>query len=163
MNRGGVEAPHAFTFKMRRDLCHADVHNVARPGVLLPGHPNDVMCCVKTYMRSQQLQDVPTLVIPFLHDLRVQSPWPLQVKRRHELTEKQIEQYLALAQLCDQEFDMPQAAARLRKLVIERVYEIPEASWLQGAEVERSGQLELGSSIFPHLPATSWRLISKIG
>jgi hypothetical protein len=161
--RGGVETPHAFTFKMRRDLCWADVNNVARPGVLLPGHPNDVMCCVKTYMRDQQLQDIPTLVIPFGHELRVRSPSPLQIKRCHELTEKQIDQYLALACLCEEEFDLPQAAARLRKLVVERVYEIPDASWLEGAEVDRPRSLELGHSIFPHLPAASWRLTSKIG
>jgi len=160
--RSGVEPPHAFTFKMRRDLCWADTHNVARPGVLLPGHPNDVMCCVKAYMRDQQLQDVPTLVIPYGHEQRVLSPWPLQVKRRTELVELQIDHYLALARLCVEEFDMPLAAARLRKLVVERVYEIPEASWLGSVEVERSGQLELGNSIFPHLPATSWRLISTI-
>jgi hypothetical protein len=93
----------------------------------------------------------------------VSCPHGTQIKRRHELTEQQIDHYLTLARLCEAEFHLPQAAARLRKLVVERVYEIPEVSWLEGAEVERSGVLALGSSIFPHLPATSWRLISKIG
>lgn len=160
-NRSGEEAPHAFSFKLRRDLCRADIEDVCRPGRLEPGHPNDVVCCVKTYMRSPRLQDPPTLILPYRQDLRVTGT-PMEVKRVYQLTEKQIDDYLALAKLCEQEFNLPLAAARLIKLVTSRVYDVPGLTWLEKAEQERQGTFELGDPIFPHLPATSWKLICKI-
>ena len=48
--RAGIESPHSFTFKMRKDL-------VLSEGSMLPprhadGDVGDVFCCVKTYMHS---------------------------------------------------------------------------------------------------------------
>lgn len=159
--RAGVEAPHAFSFKFRRDLTHADVRDVEIPGVLQPGHPNDVMCCVKTYMRSAKLSHLPTLVIPNGRDLRVTTPEPLDVKKSYELSDDKVECYLTLAKMCEEDLEMPQAAQRLRDMVLIRKYVVPQAPWLRNPEVARLGQLELGEPIFPHLPAVSWRLVSR--
>ena len=50
-NRNGLEAPHAFTYKLRQDLTAKDFHH----GVVAPGHPNDVFCCLKTYMHLSRI------------------------------------------------------------------------------------------------------------
>lgn len=159
-SRWGIEAPHAFSFKLRRDLATADVREVQTPGTLLPGNPNDVMCCVKTYMRDTKLAHVPTLVIPWGRQERVATNQPLDVKTVYELTESQVKNYLSLAIICDEQ-NLGNAALRLRALVKERRYEIPPAPWLQSDEPERLGSLELGEPLFPHLPAVSWKLVAR--
>ena len=45
-NRHGIEAPHAFSYKLRADLGCKDL----AAGVVESGCQEDVMCCVKTYM-----------------------------------------------------------------------------------------------------------------
>ena len=56
-NRDGLEAPHSFAFKKRSDL---SVHELAQvQGCKVRGfeeHPEDVLCCIKAYVRDKQLQ-----------------------------------------------------------------------------------------------------------
>ena len=91
------------------------------------------------------------------------STSPLEIKRVYSLSEKQVDDYIALALLCQDEFNLPRAAARcLRQLVTEWVYVMPGLAWLDKAEAERSESVAAGDPLFPHLPATLWKLICKI-
>ncbi len=162
-NRFGIEAPHAFSFKFRQDLCHADVHDVDRPGILLPGHPLDVMVCVKAYMASRNLQDPPTLVIPHRSLTNVNSSEPLDSKHLHPLTEGSIKAYFALASICDEisSHDMSKAASALRTLATDRTCVLPWSRFLSQNHPPRLREKELGHPMFPHLPDVSWRLVSR--
>ena len=162
-NRSGIEAPHAFSFKLRRDCTRADFNDTVRKGRVMPGNPCDVMICVKTYMRDTQLQDVPDVAMTPANAAAVVQPSPSEVKPVHPLTEKQIDDYLNIAHMCRKDFNLPAAAERLNILVNVRRYQMPASPWLERSEVARPGSLELGESLFPHLPRASWKLVCKVG
>ncbi len=50
MNRHGIEAPHAFTYKMRRDLTWSEKVMMPPMYAYNEGEESDIFCCVKTYI-----------------------------------------------------------------------------------------------------------------
>ncbi len=105
--RGGIEAPHSFSFKRRRDLSRSEWSVKMEDELSLeeqiraPGAPvasdSDVFCSVKTYMRDLTLQQAPVLVIQ-VAEVGVRAPRPmtvLQVAQRNLQTETN-------KQTCDQ-------------------------------------------------------------
>ena len=53
MTRNDIEAPHSFGFKQRRDISVQELGADVRMAAESEEHraPDDVMCCVKTYMQ----------------------------------------------------------------------------------------------------------------
>lgn len=172
-NRDGVEAPHSFSFKFRRDLLASERAWLAEPsqprrrGPGVPGSPElqeDVFCCVKTYMRDTELQQAPTLVIPADRRVRVPTAGPVNIVPLHEMKGKMIEQYLLLAQECEMELDLPRAAQALKDLVRKREYIRPPDQWLTRiCQPLPTMEDETGNPFFRHLPATSFQLVSRFG
>ena len=77
------------------------------------------------------------------------------------LSTRHIEDYLTLAQELEDKWDSPQAASALRRLVMVRHYEMPDAAWLQAPGIAEQPAPLTGNPFFPHLPATSWRLLVR--
>jgi hypothetical protein len=160
-NRFGIESPHAFSFKLRRDCTRSDFTNTTRAGVTPGGHPEDVMVCVKAYMRDTRLQDVPDVILPHGRTPAVTTSSPKEIETVHALTTKQIDDYILLMKLCKEDWELERAAEALKKLVAQRSYFRPEAAWLELDGLAHPQPLELGESVFPHLPAASWKLVCR--
>ena len=63
VTRKGIEASHAFTFKVRADLSTAEVHNIPRKRKRFDEHQEDVFAIAKGRMRMTKTQP-PVLAIP---------------------------------------------------------------------------------------------------
>jgi len=159
--RQGVESPHAFTYKLRRDLLAHERKWLAGHAAARDGDLDDVFCCVKTYMRDQDLQQAPVLALPSRAMARVRGGRPNAVIPWHELSPKTIEQYMTLAEICDVELGLRRAAAALKALVTDRVYHLPSDAWLACTGSPREHLGPTGHQYFPHLPAQSWQLMVR--
>jgi len=159
-NRGGVEAPHAFAFKASRDLTGNDV--AVCPGVqgVHEVGKDDIVCCVKTYMRDVTLQQAPVVVLPL--DRQIDLGVPTRFVPVHPLTTKEIKTYVDLENRCRNELDLPKAADALHDLVHKRDYEAPALGWLT-APMTRRPRLDEdgGNPYFPHLPKSSFQLVAS--
>ena len=158
--RQGIESPHAFTFKLRRDLL-ATAREWLQASPDVKCHDDDVYCCVKTYMRDTDLQQAPVLVLPYSRAQRLRLAAPTKVIPLHELSPKTIEQLLTLALTCEEFLGLPRAAGALRDLVHTREYHLPSDVWLCSPGVSHP-LLEVGGNpYFQHLPPQSWQLLVK--
>ena len=63
VTRKGIEASHAFTYKVRADLSTAEVHNIPRKRKRFDEHQEDVFAIVKGRMLTTKTQP-PVLAIP---------------------------------------------------------------------------------------------------
>jgi hypothetical protein len=178
--RAGVEAPHSFAFKRRQDLSWSDrrARNDARGAdgadgadeakaypLALPAHepsPDDIFCCVKTYMRDVELQQEPVLTILADRGLYMKhaQPEPLCVLARVPLHEEVVKTLATLAHICGTKFGMPRAAAALQRLALDRSLVLPADRWLPKME-QQARVASTDNPYFPHLPATSWRLLAR--
>ena len=170
--RDGIEAPHSFAYKLRRDLSAAEKQLVAcapqRP--LCHTSPYDVFACIKTYMRDSHLQQPPVCVLPYDRGQRVEPSSP-QTGYSVAMTENRKEQLLAMAAVVDRPlYGYHRAAAEMRSLCqqVDRSLvpgpplELPVTPWLdvQGREpdpVEDSGNVH-----FCHLPNVSWHMAARM-
>ena len=170
-SRGGIEAPHPFFFKQRKDLTYHEAKRVQMPtanknpqsvpAALCPGSNTDVFCCVKAYMRDTQLQQYPVYCLPSVRLGRVRSPAPQTVAERKPLTKENIKDWAALATWCETPgAQMPKAAKALRDFIGDVVWTCPPLTWLTEVHREDSRAMETGNVFFPHLPRSSWRLLS---
>ena len=169
-NRGGIESPHSFFFKRRMDLTYHEARRVQLPGggknpesvpaTDCPGSQTDVFCCVKAYMRDTQLQQFPVFCLPNVRLGQVRSPVPETVAERKPLTQDNIKDWAALATWCETPgASMPDAAKALREFIGAAGWTCPPLKWL--TEVRRDTRaFETGNVFFPHLPRSSWRLLS---
>ena len=177
--RYGIESPHSFVCKLRRDLTQSEAsrrddlpaHGVpgvpGRPKTLASPHgppsPNDVMMCVKTFMRSKDVQQAPVMVIAHRQKDALRPDGPNTFYPLKEPSETALSHMLELAALCEDDFNMPRAAEALRSLATgPRVYQLPRDNWLPRPNDRRQplpGQG--GNPYFPHLPETSWHLLVK--
>ena len=162
--RGGIEAPHSFACKLRRDLTLAEVRKVdpvpAVPAVPVDPQPNDVMICVKAFMRSTCIQQAPVLAVTAAQKATLRPGGPRCFLQLKEPSDVALANLLKLQRLCEHDFKMPRAAAALLDLASgPRLYELPPDHWLT-APAEARGLPELGSNpFFSHLPETSWHLL----
>lgn len=159
-SREGIEAPHSFAMKRRQDLSQQEAAMMRGPGVPESERPADVMCVVKTYMRDRQPQQAPVCALPAGRAAGI-PPSPDQHLATSPLSAKQIEDYLTLARELEENWDVPEAAAALRALVLERHYEWPASEWLQAPGLPEEPAVDTGNPFFPHLPASSWRLLVR--
>jgi hypothetical protein len=161
--RGGIEAPHSFACKLRRDLTLAEVRKVdpepAVPAVPVEPQPNDVMICVKAFMRSTCIQQAPVLAVAAAQKATLRPGGPRCFVPLKDPSDVALANLLKLQRLCEHDFKMPRAAAALLDLASgPRLYELPPDRWLTPADARTPP--ELGSNpFFSHLPETSWHLL----
>ena len=166
--RGGVESPHSFSFKRRRDLTARD-HSVqqdvqtSRPRYASAPNSDDVMCCVKTYMRDVKLMQAPVPVLPQGRVDRLVGSGPVGVTEAHPLSDMQIDHFLQLERACRGQLQSLQAADALHSLVHDRHYPLPDSVWLDRHSVPPPPAPEFDHPFFPHLPVSSWRLQVHVG
>jgi len=157
-NRDGVESPHSFTFRQRRDCMGAEfrVRGVDSPTVVGDGNPGDVLCCVKTYMRDTVLQQPPLIVLPESQVGRVLQREPAGIVPPRPFSPKEIESYVNLADVCEHDLELVRAGTALRNLVYNRVCAVPRHGWLgQPGHAPLALPTDTGNPYFPHLPETS--------
>ena len=161
--REKVEAPHAFTYKLGRDLGPSErawLGESRCPESRCQGvADNDVYCCVKTYMRDTSLQQAPAVVLPAGRDERLVEE-PRAVCNRHPMGKKKMDNYVKLAQKL-KEHGLGRAAEAMHALVFDLTYSVPPLPWLRsGWQVDRAERGDQGNFFFHHLPASSWRLFA---
>ena len=163
MNRAGIEAPHSFVYKMRRDLFSAEQAMLL--GKTRSGDEHDVFCCVKTYMRDAHLQQPPVLVLP---SNRVQNSGmparPQKMLPRHPLSDKAKKDLRDLAAaLRANIYNLQRGADALDALAAgppEPVF--PSSPWLESVVFDpRVILAPSGNELFPHLPDSSWHLMVR--
>jgi hypothetical protein len=154
-NRQGIDAPRAFSFRRRRDL-------PAVPGPGAGDHRDDVMCCVKQFMRSQEDMHPPVLVLPHDRVQRMRAVVPMAADPRKPFTAKEVDDLVKLQHHCGESLKLPAAAGALKDLLFKRVYALPPLRWLSAEPRQRpSPLLDTGNPYFEHLPRTSWRMLVK--
>jgi hypothetical protein len=159
-SREGIEAPHSFSMKLRESLAPMETA-LARPAPGIPVSMQDVMCVVKTYMRDTRPQQAPVCAIPAGRASGV-GPSPNQYHPPTPLTGKQLQDFTTLAQELNDHWDAPAAAAALQALVRgEHPDDVPGAAWLESPGLPEQVPVDTGHPFFPHLPATSWRLLVR--
>jgi len=150
MNRHGDFAPHSFSFRRRGALTTAQADTVED----LPGHqgPNaleDVVCCVKEYMRSIGLMHPPVLVIPACRRGLVTSRAPTFVLPKHPLTPEDITNYGKLAAWCA-ENGRYRAAAELQQYLQNTTSYCPPLVWLETATPAQRSPEVMEGNVFSH-------------
>lgn len=165
MTRHGVESPHAFTYKLRRDLTGAERRLLQASE--RHGDDQDVLGCVKTYMHSSSLQQAPLLVLPAArrraaqsemlpHPTRMMVLEPLKDARRKELRE-------LAAVLRTDTYRMSAGADALDALAAGPPAEqFPPTLWLCNEGMgSTEAMCHTGNELFPHLPDLSWNLLVR--
>ena len=118
-HRSGVEAPHSFSLKHMSSLSGAEqVAGQENPPGWLP-NPDDVMICVKAFMRDHNLQQPAMPRLPPNAFSRLQSLLPAQVISRQPLKPNLAKTYLDLARFAEAQ-NLQEAADALRSLVHDR-------------------------------------------
>ena len=123
------------------------------------GVSEDVYCCVKTYMRDTTLQQAPVLILPADRHERLVGE-PREVCDRHAMGKSKIDNCTKLEVKC-RDYGLKEAVDALHALMYDRRYSMPTFPWLsRGWEVDRADRGDSGNCYFPHLPASSWRLVA---
>jgi hypothetical protein len=112
-------------------------------------------------MRDLHPQQAPVCAIPAGRAAGVGHS-PTQYRPLTPLSAKQLQDYATLAQELQDNWDAPAAAAALQALVQgEYPDDIPTAAWLESPGLPEQAAVNAGHPFFPHLPATSWRLLVR--
>lgn len=163
MNRAGIEAPHAFVYKMRRDLF--SVEQAMLTGRQRIGDDHDVFCCVKTYMHDDHLQQAPVLVLPAD---RVRSSGvsgsPRTAIPRAPLSDARKADLRDLATALRQTvYNLQRGADALDELAAgPPAIVFPSSQWLESAVFDPRAVLAPSrNELFPHLPDSSWHLMVR--
>ena len=110
------EVPHCFSMVSGDMMCSA--HRKLLQQAL---EPSAVYCCVKMYCRDLNLSQPPLKVIS---SPAVLQSTPRSVLAFQELSDKQISTYARLAELCEQKYSLPDAVTALKRLIVDRRYEV---------------------------------------
>ena len=164
--RHGIEAPHAFTYKVRRDLTKAERNMIPNSARGFHGDEADVFACVKTYMHSTALQQPPLMVLPLdrlraAHDV---GPVPEFLVPGAESPERAKELRELAVLLRGAVYNMPLAADALALLADgpPGPPQLPPTPWLAEECDNRFSRLIASQNeLFPHLPDTSWHLLVR--
>ena len=155
MNRGGQEAPHAFSYKLGKDLSRSDQQWLQAGVGVLRGA---VYCCVKTYMKDLSLQQAPVEVIPA--GRRVEGLAPTQIVPGAAISTEEAMHFAKLIAKC-RTYGMNEATEALHKFIHDNSGALPRLQWLEAGGKAHCPQLDPadGNPFFQHLPATSFKLV----
>ncbi|CAJ1418241.1 unnamed protein product [Effrenium voratum] len=157
MNRQGVDAPHSWCFKARRDLWQTELRNGTEDRWC--ANSSDIMLCLKAYMSDTRLQQPPLQCLQERqHSPLIREVLPSQLVAHKPLPKTLIDNYLALAQWAE-EAGYAEAAQALTELVETRRYERAPLGWLREPR-EYAQDTSLDRNPFhSHLPRNTWRLV----
>ena len=77
-----------------------------------------------------------------------------------ELSNRQISAYARLAGLCEQKYNLPDAATALKRLIVDRRYEVVPLTFLE-QPFRRFAVEEEGHAQLPCLPTSCWQLMAE--
>ena len=165
--RAGIEAPHSFVYKMRRDLLARERAMIPKTARGCTGDDCDVFCCVKAYMHSSDLQQPPLMVLPASRCREeTMHPAPRTTVPREPFTDDRCKELRALASLLRApHFDLQRGADALEKLAEGEPpvpAELAPTSWLASDEADYfAPMVPSGNELYPHLPESSWHLLVR--
>ena len=159
-SRDGVETPHCFQFVRGRQLTDEQkrmLDDICRP--------QDVYCCVKTYIRDVKLMQPPLLVCGSERRNRLANSGPQAILARQPFGEAKIKTLTKLAGEILRSLENKKASDAILDYVHgQRVRTVPQLSWLQLMEHSCLG-LDLPEPVqdayFPHLPEVSFKMKVK--
>lgn len=169
MTRNGLEAPHSFSWKLRRDLTAAELAwlgDAARAAGT--GGPADVFCLVKNFIKDTHLQQAPVLAVT-AGRAALPGPAPAELAPLPDVPEERRVELRKLADVIQQEFGMVEGANYLRRLASRRgwaAHQRVPLPWLQVASRPELPLAPTANPHFGHLPAASWDLrvrFSRLG
>jgi len=159
MTRQGKEAPHSFTWKLRRDLTVSERSLLAHKVLNGPyAHPGDVFCLVKNFIKDTALQQPPVLVMP-RDRLNRLAPFPDRLDKLPEVSAERRAELRKLAGAVRAE--MPRSAAYLESLANRQsmfAADLKPLTWLPQASEPELPLEPTRNPAFPNLPETSWEL-----
>jgi hypothetical protein len=163
--RDGIEAPHSFVFKRRSDLSYSERSQehctlaAIRAGLgSAESSPDDVLCCVKTYMRDKRLQQPPLNVLPVSRRDRVTGDWPVEVQPVM-IDVGRANQLYAMANVLEKDlYGYTRAARALRDLATSVAGPAQPPGWLAEPPPQQAPITYSANEYFGHLPDVSWQL-----
>ena len=161
VTREKILAPHAFSYKLRRDLTAREKKGMKPTDV--DGNDNDVFVVYKTWMHSTDIKG-PLLVLPANRLAWMHSLSPQELVPNERLTNKRRNELLDLAHIIRRpQYDLQRAADALVVHASGQRQALPTCTaWLERLEADRGIPLaETGSELFGHLPDTSWDLLAN--
>jgi len=164
--RQGIEAPHSFVYKMRRDLLAGERDMIPQRARGYTGEDCDVFCCVKTYMHSSCLQQPPLMVLPASRTraANITAAAPEATLARATFSAERCNELRGLAALLrGPQFNLHRGAAALEKLANgPPPVEHPPSPWLASGDADYYMPLvPSGNELYPHLPESSWHLLVR--
>ena len=163
VSREGIDASHAFTYKLRQDLTARERGLMDRRQRGFLGNDADVFAIVKPYMHTAAIKR-PVLVLPNDRAARITDRCPGVLVEEEAVSAEKREEYLSWAAVLEQEqYNLTEGAKALRVAVLEPAPPIVcPAPWLAQDEAVRQAVLpDTGNHMFPHLPDTSWDLLAR--
>ena len=156
MSRGNVPGAHSFTFCLGSAMCQK-----YRDWLKEPVQSTAVYCCVKAFVRSEDLQQAPELI--FDRPLSLTGSEPSGVLRSEELGQKEISDAMVLQSLCQYKYNKLEAAKALNDYVRKRRYELEPLEWLKSPLIksEPSSSKAGACPLFPQLPQVAWKLVAR--
>ena len=163
VSRGGKEASHSFTYKVRSDLTAAQVQSLPRRKRQFEEHEEDVFAIVKGRMHMVKTQS-PVLALPHCLLSSVQGLQPPQVKQVRTIPEARRKELRNLAtRLTEGAEKYPHAAEVITKRLAGIAEEEEAASFecLSDPVESRQPVASTSNQYYEHLPDTAWRLLAS--
>ena len=163
--RQGIESPHSFTYKLRRDLTHSEQRMIPARARGYDGEEGDVFACVKTYMHDTGLQQPPLMVLPAsrVRDAQLGLA-PAAYQADPELTPQRQGELRDLARMLRTDvYKLDRAADALEELARGvPMTNLPSTPWLDEDVGNPFAPIVASNNeLFPHLPDTSWHLLVR--
>jgi len=163
VSRGGKEASHSFTYKVRSDLTGSQLQDMPRKRRRFEEHEEDVFAIVKGRMHMVKTQP-PVLALPHCLLSSVQGLQPPQVKEARAIPADRRNELDKLATRLDESADRyPRAAEVIRKRLagIPEEGEAPTFECLSDPVEARVPVATTSNPYYEHLPDTAWRLLAS--
>jgi len=154
MSRQGVPGAHSLTFCLGRSMCQQYCSWLKEPV-----QDSAVYCCVKAFVRSEDLQQAPEVILD--GPTHLSGSEPSQVLRSEALSQKEISDAMFLEDLCRFKYSKLEAARALSDFVRKRRYELEPLEWLKSPLMKAAPHESTGCPYFPQLPQTAWKLVAR--
>ena len=164
VTRKGIEASHAFTYKVRADLSTAEVHNIPRKRKRFDEHQEDVFAIVKGRMHMTRTQP-PVLAIPHCLLALMHGKEPKNMKAARDMPNDRKKELVKLADRLDspsgERYEKAARAIRERLGGHAPAEQAPKLEFLSHPHGARVPITHTSNQYYEHLPDTSWRLLAS--
>ena len=167
VTREHIYAGHAFSYKLRQDLAPSEERALRDSNCrrdVGEGHPHDVYVVSKTWMHSTESK-APLLCLPVNRRSLVVEAAPRTIMYPNPLTPAEVNNLHRLANLLrGRQYGLSRGADALDAFVAfeaDQGYVLPSKLWLVDNGVRPLVMVKnTGSTLFAHLPDTSWDLLA---